>query len=471
MRYCRRSRPNRFFEVIRQAAALLAGFSATAASAGEIAGLLPPLPPFHEQDAVLVFSNDFLGRGGSVDDYRTQQVILSTRLADRWSILLDHSILTLNDGIDAGRIDQLAVSLGYDWVSRVRDGRIDTVAIGFGARGEGSFGGERIQNGFHRLIGSKTEDLPYVASDSYDATLWLDASHYRLLRDAGEGGLLPGWRKGAWVRAGSLLTTGGQWDGTVSALAVASRESTDIWFGARADWRGGYEKDVLRETARAEEDVAIVFGARFGALVIETAQQLNNEASYGQLRLVSTGRRNRPAGDFRPRIAVDFGVSMPDVTGRIAGKYAVPGLWGSQWQESIVLAGVYGEPQYRNNNRLYVRNRQLEAGLEFERPWVADSDWLSVFAVTAIGWREQALILEDETADERTDDVGRAALTVGGGFRVNAAGPGDGWQLRIQAGLFATLPVASARLDINGETYRVQETALNALLGFTAGFD
>jgi hypothetical protein len=455
----------------RHALVLAAVFVAKAGSAGEIAGLLPPLPPFHQQDFALVFSNDFLGRGGSVDDYRTQQVVVSTRLADRWSVLLDHSILTLNDGVDAGRIDQLAVSFGYDWVRRDRDGRTDTVAVGFGARGEGSFGGERIQNGFHRLIGSKTEDLPYVAGDSYDATLWLDASHYRLLRDAGHGGLLPGWRKGAWVRVGSLLTTGGQWDGTVSALAVAGRESVDIWFGARADWREGYEKDVLRETARAEADVAVVLGARFGALVIETVQQLNNEASYGQLRLVSTGRRNRPAEDFRPRIAVDFGVSMPDVTVRIAGKYAIPGLWGPEWQESIVLAGVYGEPQYKSNNRLYVRNRQIEAGLEFERPWVADSDWLDVFAVASAGWREQALILENEAGDQRTDDVGRAVITVGGGVRVNAAGSAHGWQLRIQAGLFATLPFASADLDVNGDTYQVQEATLDALLGFTADFE
>lgn len=470
MRFCRRSRPSSFFEVTRQAAALLAGFSATAVSAGEIAGLLPPLPPFHEQDVALVFSNDFLGRGGSVDDYRTQQIVLSARLGDRWSVLLDHSILTLNDGIDAGRIDQLSVSMGYDVVDRDGDGRRDKVALGFGMRGEGSFAGERIQNGFHRIIGSNTEALPYVSGDNYDATLWLDASQYRMLRDAAGSGLLPGWRKGAWFRAGSLVTTGGQWDGTVSALAVASRASTDVWFGVRADWREGYRKDVLRETADAEEDVAVVLGARFGALVIETVQQLNNDASYGQLRLVSSGRRDKPARGTRPSIAVDFGISMPDVTMRIAGKYAV-GEPGPGWQRSIILAGVYGEPQYENNNRLYVRNRQLEAGLEFERPWAADSDWLSVFATTTAGWREQALILEGDAGELRTEDVGRAVLTVGAGARAIAAASATGWQLRIQAGLFATFPMSSASLDIGGATYRVQEAALNAMLGFTAEFE
>lgn len=473
MRCCRPSRPNKSPWGTRHAATLLALFATTAVSAGEIAGLLPPLPPYHRQDAALVFSNDFLGRGGSVDDYRTQQIVLSTRLSDRWSVLVDHSILTLDNGIDAGRIDQLAVSFGYDLVTRERADRSHKVAIGFGSRGEGSFAGERIQNGFHRLIGSTTEELPYVPGDETNASAWLDASRYRLLAGAGDSVFLPAWRKGAWFRAASLMTTGGHWDSTVSALAVASRPSIDIWFGVRADWREGYEKDVLKETAFAEDDVAVVLGARLGALVIETVQQLNNDASYGQLRLVSTGRRNRSAERFRRRIAVDVGISMPDVTMRVAGTYALslPGPEGAEWQKSIMLAAVYGEPQYKSNNRLYVRTGQFEAGLEFERPWVADRDWLSVFGIASAGWREQALILVNELREQRTDDVGRAIVTVGGGVRVNAAGPGRGWQLRIQAGLFATLPADSARLDIGGETYRVQEAALNAVLGFTAGFE
>ena len=91
--------------------------------------------------------------------------------------------------------------------------------------------------------------------------------------------------------------------------------------------------------------------------------------------------------------------------------------------------------------------------------------------MASAGWRGQALILADESGDQRTDDVGRAVITVGGGVRVNAAGPGYGWRLRIQAGLFATLPVASAHQDVDGDTYRVQEATLDALLGFTADFD
>jgi hypothetical protein len=54
---------------------------------------------------------------------------------------------------------------------------------------------------------------------------------------------------------------------------------------------------------------------------------------------------------------------------------------------------------------------------------------------------------------------------------VNAAGPGHGWQLRIQAGLFGTLPMSDASLTVNGETYRVQEAGLNGLLGFAVEFE
>jgi hypothetical protein len=473
MRYSRLSRRNSLYEVARRAAELLVLVAAQAASAGEIPGLMPPSPPHHEQDFGLVFSNDFLGRGGSVDDFRTQQIILSASLSGRWTALLDHSILTLSNGVDAGRIDQLAVSFGYDAINRYLHDRTDNVAIGFGVRGEGSFAGERIQNRFHRLIGSTIEDLPYASADGTEATAWLDASHYRLLSDVDVSGFLPGWRKGAWFRAGSLVTTGGQWDSTVSAHAVASRGSIDVWLGVRSDWRQGYEKAVLTETAHAEDDVAVVLGVRFGALVVETVQQLNNDASHGQLRLISTNRRNRSGERYRPRVAIGFGISMPDVTVRLAGKFPVrlSRLGSPDWDKSVLAVATYGEPQYKNDNQSYVRNEQLEVGLEFERPWAADSDWLSVFAATTAGWREQALILPGELRDERTDKAGRAVLTVGGGARVAVAGPGHGWQLRIQACLFATLPLADANLEVNGETYRVQQATLNALLGFTVEFE
>ncbi len=65
------------------------------ALAGEIPGLPAGLPPFIERDLELNFGNDFLGRGASTDDFRTQQTILMARFGERWMALVDHSILTL----------------------------------------------------------------------------------------------------------------------------------------------------------------------------------------------------------------------------------------------------------------------------------------------------------------------------------------------------------------------------------------
>lgn len=143
--------------------------------AGEIAGLPPQLPPFLEPGLEVAFSNDFLGRGGSVDDFRTQQIMVSARLTGRWRALLDHSILTLTDDARPGRTDQMSLALGYDLVATSSDVATDRVTVGGGLRRTGEFAGERMQNGFHRLIGSEIERLPYSGDDTTDATAWFDA--------------------------------------------------------------------------------------------------------------------------------------------------------------------------------------------------------------------------------------------------------------------------------------------------------
>ena len=75
-----------------------------AAVAGEIAGLPANTPPFIERPLEFAFSNDLLGRGGSTDDFRTQQFIISAELSERWEFTIDHSILTLVDAVEpAGR--------------------------------------------------------------------------------------------------------------------------------------------------------------------------------------------------------------------------------------------------------------------------------------------------------------------------------------------------------------------------------
>ena len=203
----------------------------------------------------------------------------------------------MSDSLTPGRIDQLSASLGYQVINSVRDRMASKLAVGIGIRNSGDFSGQRMQNGFHRLVGSDVDILPYTDTSRTDATVWFDADHYSNFGAAGDGGMVGTWQTGYWLRASSLITTGGQWDGSAGLFAVASKPGIDFWLGLRRDWRSGYDERVLQETAAAEDDLAIVFGARFGALVLETVQQLNNDASYGQLRLVSSGVQTSASGN------------------------------------------------------------------------------------------------------------------------------------------------------------------------------
>ena len=103
----------------------------TSLEAGEIAGVPSQAPPFVQRDFEINFSNDFLGRGGSVDDFRTQQMNITGALTDKWLAVVDHSILTLGRPALAGRLDQMSVSLGYEALHRADRNRVDRIVIGW----------------------------------------------------------------------------------------------------------------------------------------------------------------------------------------------------------------------------------------------------------------------------------------------------------------------------------------------------
>lgn len=443
------------------------------AGAGEIAGLGPQLPPFLEPNLEVTFSNDFLGRGGGIDDFRTQQIIISARLADRWRALVDYSILTLSDAAGPGRVDQAAVSIGYDLLASSTATRADRVTIGGGLRGSGEMAGERVQNGFHRLTGSDIKRFPYTDNDAIDATAWFDASRYRAVREAGVGGFLDGWRRGYWLHANSLVTTAGQWDSSAGVFAVISKPAIDIWLGVRSDWRSGYDDPVLRATAAAEEDTGIVLGARLGPLVLETVQQLDNDASYGQLRLVSSIDAPPTASAEPLRFGLEAGILLPDVQLRFAGRLPVRLLTtaGSRWREAIVVAAAYGEPQYPNDTDLFVRGWQIDAGLDFEYPMPVKGRWLSAYSTIGAGWREETLIDAGAVQDESWAAVGSGVLSAGGGLRFAASGLAGRGGFRIQLGLIGRLPLDAASVDVAGREVRLLRPALEAMLGMTFDFE
>jgi hypothetical protein len=430
------------------------------ARGGEIPGLPPSLLPTIDRDFAFNFSNDFLGRGGSVDDFRTQQIIVTAKISDKWMALLDHSILTLTNSPAPGRIDQLSASLGY----RLLDAGGNTVLVGGGVRSVGEYSGERMQNGFHRLIGSNIDSLPYVASDETDLSLWIDASRQRDLRKVG------GWQSGYWLRGASLATTGGQWDSTVSALATLSKNSIDIWAGLRHDWRSGYETDVVQmATARAEEDSAIVLGVRFGAFMLETVQQLNNDASYGQLVLVSSGVRTVNSYIDAPEYGVEFGFLVPDVELQLAGKKRTSLLVkeSSIWRESALVDVRYGKPQYENDDSLYVESFQLSAGLEWERPVSVGNNWLSYYGALGGGWRSEQLYRDNLSVSEKSSTEGKVVLTGAAGIRFFATTMGANWNYRLQLGLSAVVPISDETVQLETEQFTLHEPKLAISLGMT----
>jgi len=391
---------------------VLAAVAAAPAGAGEIPGIRPQLPPFLERDLELVFSNDFLGRGGSVDDFRTQQIIINAEFSDRWIALLDHSILTLSDAPTPGRVDQLSASLGYQLINTIDDQMARKLVAGVGIRKIGKLSGQRMQNGFHRLVGSDVDILPYTDTRQSDATFWFDADHYQSFGQTREGSWTGAWRTGYWLRASSLLTTGGQWDGAAGLFAVASKPGIQLWLGLRRDWRSGYDDLVLRETAAAEDDLAFVLGARFGALVLETVQQINNGASYGQLRLVSSGVSTSAAGNTTSRLGLEAEFLLPNVQLRLAGRYRTRFFTSpnSSWKEAVIMAANYGEPQHQDNAIVFIRSRQLEFGLDFERALSGRYAWLSAYGAVGAGWRTERLIGVEALEGEVSRSVGRAVV-------------------------------------------------------------
>ncbi len=449
----------------RPCAVLLTVLAPLSGHAGEIPGLPPQMPPFVDRDLEVTFGNDFLGRGGSVDDFRTQQIIITAQLSDKWIALIDHSILTLSDETAPGRVDQLSGSLGYRVINSVSERRINRLVIGVGIRSVGNFAGERMQNGFHRLVGSDIESLPYTDANSSDLTAWFDADHYRRFGHSS--------RTGYWLRASSLLTSGGQWDSSAGLYAVTSLSAVDIWLGVRRDWRSGYDDPVFQATAMAEDDAAVVFGARFGALVLETVQQMNNNASYGQLRLVSSGVRTTAPRNDDTRLGLEAGFLLPDVQIRMAARYRTRLITSpnSGWREAAFVAVSYGEPQLKENESVFIRSGQLEIGLDFERPLSDQNGWLSAYGSAGAGWRNEQMIGANALEGESSETVGRGVLTFGTGLRIDAASMGDRWNFRIQLGVIGRLPLQDAELQIGALNLRVQEPTIDFMLGMTFDFD
>ena len=342
------------------------------------------------------------------------------------------------------------------------------MTIGGGLRSAGDYSGEQLQNGFHRLIGSKIDSLPYVDTTATAVPDWVDSAHYRDFAKMGS------WSAAYWLRATALGTSAGEWDSSISALAVVGRSWMDIWLGLRHDWRSGYNADIVQiETAAAEEDTAVVFGMRFGAFMFETVQQLHNDASYGQIVLVSSGVRAENKYVEAPKIGIDFGFVLPNVEIKLAGKMRsnIVVTETSRWRESAFLDMRYGQPQFENDDSLFVDVLQISAGLEYELPVATGVNWLSYYVSLGAGWRNEQLNRETNGMHEKSDNVGRAVLTGDAGLRFFAASMGDSWNYRLQLGVSAIAPLGAEDVQIGAEQFTLLQPSLGILLGMTFDYD
>lgn len=464
---------NNGFHVIRAtghlvASVLVALTLTTHAIAGEIAGLPANTPPSIDRPLEFAFSNDLLGRGGSVDDLRTQQFIISTEIGERWGLTVDHSILTLIDADEPARTDQLSVSLGYRLFGDSSESTITQLTAGFGIRSYGELGGERIQNGSHQLVRSSVEVVPYTGLSRTDATVWFDAQRYSLFK----GGIdSEDWRYGYWLRGSALWASDGQLDAAAGLYGIAGKGSVDFWLGLRHDWRSGYEEPVLVETAFAEEDLAAVFGFRWGPIVFETVQQFDNKASYGQIRLVAAEFGAERSASPRSQFALDAGITVPDVLLNITGRWRADWLNrdAPTWQRSLFVTSGYGEPQHDDDPMIYRRTTQVGAGVEWERQLGGHDGWAGIYASAGIGWRQERISGDDDRAGEQSDTVSRGAVLGGLGMRFDSGELFHGLHYRIQLGLSGWFPFDDARVGMEGEEFQVQQPSVVISLGLTMG--
>ena len=438
------------------------------AGAGEIAGLQSNTPPSIETPLVFSFSNDFLGRGGSVDDFRTEQFIIGGTIDDRWEVTLDQSILTLVDADEPGRTDQLSATLGFRLIDDANRKTVNRFTTGLGIRSYGDFGGERIQNGSHQLVRSSVEVVPYTDLSRTDATVWLDAQRYSLFKGSIDS---QEWRYGYWLRGSALWASDGQLDAAAGIYGIAGKGSVEFWLGLRHDWRSGYEAPVLIETAQAEEDLAAVFGLRWGPIVFETVQQFDNEASYGQIQLVAAGFDDERQGAPQSQFALDAGITVPDVLMNITGRWRSDWLnrGAATWQRSLFVTSGYGEPQHDDDPMIYRRTVQAGVGVEWERRLAAHDGWASVYGSVGAGWRQERIFGDDDRAGEQSDTSNRGAIVGGLGMRFDSGELFSGLNYRIQLGLSGWFPLSDARLVMEGETFRVQQPSLTIFLGLTLG--
>lgn len=455
--------------VIRHARLLCAaaalGLFPGAISAGEIAGAPVPLPLSIDADLYIHWGNDAFGKGGSEDDYRTQQSILNARLGDRWLLALDYSILTVGAVAGSaepvnGRLDELSASLGY--IIHQRDGgRRERLSAGLGARATGDFAGEEIQNGFHKLNSGRVVQLDYVSSDDVVAIGWVQGSLQETLFETSYGGFGK-WDLGYWANGTLLGSSDGQVDGSAALYGIVENGSVRLWVGARGDLREGYSQDPVQSaTARVEEGVFYVVGLSIGPLILQTVQAISADTqSFGNLSLTANESEGQPIVNDRSALGAQVSLLLPDIQVETQLRYS-PASINEQLppgRRINLIAGFrYGEPPYEGSTTAFVETRQVGFQIELEGETRTLGPWIKPYASFGLGWRSEQLLDDASGERSKSQTVERGVALGEIGLRFDSAGRRSNWNLQIQLGLGGWLPFSDEVVVVDGTRFTLQE--------------
>ncbi len=448
--------------------------------AGDITGAPAIVPPTVPGDFSFLWSNDFFGRGGQSDDYRTQQLGLQINMSPRWGFVFDHSILTASEANPvlpgfAGRLDQLNLSLGYE-LFRSQSGANDLgiIEAGAGLRAYGDFGGAQIQNSLHRLINNRTNGSAYVDTETGMAIFWLKGDYENLytlslLNDGNTS-----WQAGYWLNATGLVSMERQWDAALAANVVVRNHTTTFWLGIREDWRENYALDFVQHaTALSESGTSLSLGMGFGPILFETVQGLGDKASFGRLIFTSVENNGTSPGvPLQTNNAIVLNFLLPDVELEFQYRRA----WSARLQSFgqprtwLVFGMHYGEPAYKGSLDVYNAIQQLAIGVEFE--WRAQKDYQLVWPYLTLlaGQRNEQLRADsDFLAGEASDTVSSMLFEIGTGLRFNVHQQSK-WQLLFQVGLIGHYPFASQSVKFDQEQVELLQPDLSVNLGFSLSY-
>jgi hypothetical protein len=382
-----------------RAAGLGACLALGAPAWGAIAGIPESPRPGMVPGAWIGWSNDSFGgeMGKDTDDFRTNAFNAGLRLAERWVVAVDDSMLTDAQVAKAqrSRSDEVTATVGWMALPGTDLGDWGQVwaTIGVGGRASGNLGGEALQNRWHDLLGYERIELPY-ARRAYDGVGYLAASWLWLEREGAGFGtpFLDRGHLGVALDAAGLASTGGETQVSLGVKLVALGRDGSFQLGVRQQLNAGPQASAAAAAVAAHEDGTwLVYGSSAGGWYFEGGVNLATQASIGRIGWMWERGANR-ARD-------------PDITALegVIGLYQGYSLglqcrWQPEWVRDTVgplvsllfdyRFGQYAGPEW-NDDMVVVRQPLLGVDVAWSEP--RDGLQATPFAYLGAGLREERI--------------------------------------------------------------------------------